>query len=156
MRIRSSLLYSLTISIVACHPRAEAALGPGSPAPVAGPAAEADPQPGASASTGVGGSTRRQSLPGRAKEAPLVGVWEALETDSLLGRRVRVAGRCTAVGEGERAGSWTLENAGSAIEVRGLVPSSCAARPGEELTIFAQIEPKASDSRDRLLLRLPD
>jgi hypothetical protein len=49
-----------------------------------------------------------------------------------------------------------LEDAGSSIEVRGLVPSSCAARGSAELTIFAQIEPAASGSRERLLLRLPD
>jgi hypothetical protein len=40
--------------------------------------------------------------------------------------------------------------------VRGLVPSSCTPDEGEELTIFAQIEPRAPDSRDRILLRLPD
>jgi hypothetical protein len=85
-----------------------------------------------------------------------VQIREALEVDSLLGQRVRVSGRCTASGVGRRAGSWTLEAADAKIEVRGLVPSSCAARTGEDLTIFAQIEPKAAGSRDRLLLRLPD
>ena len=92
----------------------------------------------------------------RPDQAPIVHIREALETDSLLGRRVRVAGRCTAAGAGRRAGSWTLEAEGEAIEVRGLVPYSCAALTGEELTIFAQIEPKSAGSRDRLLLRLPD
>jgi hypothetical protein len=49
-----------------------------------------------------------------------------------------------------------LEEAGFAIEVRGLVPSSCRADSTTDLTIFAQIEPKAAGSSDRLLLRLPD
>jgi hypothetical protein len=95
-------------------------------------------------------------VPVRADQAPLVQIREALEADSLLGQRVRVSGRCTASGVGRRAGSWTLEAADAKIEVRGLVPSACAERTGEHLTIFAQIEPKAAGSRDRLLLRLPD
>jgi hypothetical protein len=87
----------------------------------------------------------------------LIRVRDALEAESLLGRRVRVAGRCIARGEGRRAGSWTLDQAGAAIEVRGLVPSSCTAQQGsEDLTIFAQIERKAPGSGDRILLRLPD
>jgi hypothetical protein len=85
-----------------------------------------------------------------------VRIQAALTVDSLLGRRVRVSGHCTAAGAGPRAGSWTLEDAGSSIEVRGLVPSSCFGQSSEELTIFAQIEPVASGSRERLLLRLPD
>lgn len=95
-------------------------------------------------------------MPVRPEQAPLVQIREALEADSLLGRRVRVAGRCTGAGAGRRAGSWTLEQDGSAIEVRGLVPPSCAAGSTVDLMIFAQIEPKAADSKDRLLLRLPD
>jgi hypothetical protein len=85
-----------------------------------------------------------------------VQVQDALTADSLLGRRVRVSGSCTAAGAGRRAGSWTLEDAGSSIEVRGLVPSSCAAGSSTQLTIFAQIEKTASGSKERLLLRLPD
>ena len=92
----------------------------------------------------------------RPDEAPLVAVKDALENDTLLGRRVRISGRCSARGQGRRAGSWTLDEAGNSIEVRGLVPSSCSPETGEELTIFAQIEPKAADSPDRILLRLPD
>jgi len=97
-----------------------------------------------------------RAVPVRPDQAPLVRIREALESDSLLGRRVRVAGRCTAAGAGRRAGSWTLEDAESRIEVRGLVPPSCGATNPAEVTIFAQIEPKAVDSKDRLLLRLPD
>jgi hypothetical protein len=104
----------------------------------------------------VGGIPDRRNVPVRADQAPLVHVREVLEADSLLGRRVRVAGRCTAAGAGRRAGSWTLEEGGQAVEVRGLVPSSCASHTEEGLTIFAQIEPAAPGSEDRLLLRLPD
>ena len=121
----------LILSIAACSPRGDSKRDPGSPVPVASP-------------------------PGRAVEAPLVRVAEALGADSLLGRRIRVSGYCTAAGAGRRKGSWTLEDAGASIEVRGLVPSSCAAQSTTELTIFAQIEPAASESRERLLLRLPD
>ena len=83
-------------------------------------------------------------------------VRDALETDDLLGRRVRVSGRCVARGEGRRAGSWTLNQEGMSIEVRGLVPSSCTQERGDELTIFAQIEPAGAATGNRLLLRLPD
>jgi hypothetical protein len=105
---------------------------------------------------GPGGLPGGHGVPVRADQAPLVHIREVLEADSLLHRRVRVAGQCTGVGAGRRAGSWTLEEEGIKIEVRGLVPSACAARTGENLTIFAQIEPAASGSRERLLLRLPD
>jgi len=86
----------------------------------------------------------------------MVEVREALDADSLLGRRVRVSGKCIARGEGPRAGSWTLDQAGASIEVRGLVPSSCNQEEKEDLTIFAQIEPKTTGSREHILLRLPD
>ena len=42
------------------------------------------------------------------------------------------------------------------IEVRGLVPSPCTPEKGDELTIFAQIEPAGPAGGNRLLLRLPD
>jgi hypothetical protein len=155
----AAFLSFLILAIPACRPRGEAARDPGDPTPVAGPAAgpSATPQadhPGRGRRTG--GLPEARSLPGRADEAPLVNVREVLSLDSLLGRRVRVAGHCTAAGEGRRAGSWTLEAAGASIEVRGLVPVSCAERSRAELTIFAQIEPASAGSRERLLLRLPD
>jgi hypothetical protein len=157
MLTRSAFPLLLILSIPACRPRDEVARDPGSPTPVAGPAVRpaASPQarPGRQA---TGGLPKALSFPGRADEAPLVRVEVVLTADSLLGRRVRVSGHCTAAGAGPRAGSWTLEDAGSSIEVRGLVPSSCAAPASPELTIFAQIEPAASGSRERLLLRLPD
>ena len=143
----------------ACSSRTGTAPDPGSPTPVAGPA----PGPGttgtpqaAPGSKGTGGLPDRRNVPVRADQAPLVHVHEVLEADTLLGRRVRVAGRCTAAGAGRRAGSWTLEEGGEAVEVRGLVPSSCGSDTDENLTIFAQIEPAAPGSEDRLLLRLPD
>jgi hypothetical protein len=157
MRVFPFLL--LLTPIVACGHRGEGVRDPGSPTPVAeprpGPGAAGEPQrrPG---SEGTGGLPEARSVPVRPDQAPLVHIREALEADTLLGRRVRIAGRCAAAGAGPRAGSWTLEDAGAAIEVRGLVPSSCGTRSEEHLTIFVQIEPKAADSPDRLLLRLPD
>jgi hypothetical protein len=159
MRICPAVTALLVWQIIACSPRGGAAPNPGNPTPVADPAAEPGtvPPPRADpASGGIGGLPSRESVPLRPDQAPLVGIEEALKTDSLLGHRVRVAGRCTAAGAGRRAGSWTLEEAGSTIEVRGLVPSSCGSTTTVNLTIFAQIEPKALGSKDRLLLRLPD
>jgi hypothetical protein len=49
-----------------------------------------------------------------------------------------------------------LDQEGITIEVRGLVPSSCAKEEGNDLTIFAQIEPAGSVGINRILLRLPD
>lgn len=159
MLIRPALFTILPILISACSARGEPADNPGTPSPVAEPAPGPDgggppeERPGVE---GPGGLPGGHGVPVRADQAPLVHIREVLEADSLLHRRVRVAGRCTGYGEGRRAGSWTLEAEDAKIEVRGLVPSSCAARSGEDLTIFAQIEPKAAGSRDRLLLRLPD
>jgi hypothetical protein len=128
---RSSLPTLLILSIAACSPRGDAERDRRNPAPVAAP-------------------------PVRADQAPLVRVEEALAAESLLGRRIRVSGYCTAAGAGRRKGSWTLEDSGTTIEVRGLVPASCAPQSTTALTIFAQIEPAASGSSERLLLRLPD
>jgi len=156
MPTRSAFPLLLILSIPACRPRDEAR-DPGNPAPVAGPAVGPAASPQARPRRQpTGGLPEGASFPGRADEAPLVRIQAALTEDSLLGRRVRVSGHCTAAGAGSRAGSWTLEDAGSSIEVRGLVPSSCFVQSSEELTIFAQIEPVASGSRERLLLRLPD
>ena len=158
MRLCLSLLI-LTFQIAGCNPRGEAANNPGTPTPVAEPAPGPDRGNPASEPPpleGPGGLPPGHGVPVRPDQAPLVPLRDVLNSDSLLHRRVRVAGRCTAAGEGRRAGSWTLEADGDKIEVRGLVPSSCAGRTGEDLTIFAQIEPKAAGSRDRLLLRLPD
>ena len=159
MRVRLVVIILLACHIFACSPRGGAARNPGNPTPVADPAAEPGatrPPQGDPSAEGTGGLPARESVPVRPEQAPLVRILDALETDSLLGQRVRVAGRCTAAGAGRRAGSWTLEEAGSTIEVRGLVPSSCGPATTVNLTIFAQIEPIAAGSKDRLLLRLPD
>lgn len=154
MRTHPMIFVLLTLP-TACSHQGAAPRDPGSPTPVADPRSvrqEGEP-PGPTTTRNIG----RRSVPVRAEQAPLIPVRDALEAESLLGRRVRVAGRCIARGEGRRAGSWTLDQAGAAIEVRGLVPSSCTAQQGsEDLTIFAQIERKAPGSRDRILLRLPD
>jgi hypothetical protein len=155
MQYRFSLANLLTL-LIACSSPGGGARDPGSPTPVA------DPRSGPAsvdhgASTPPGDGTRQEAqVPVRAHQAPLVTVRDALESDRLLGRRVRVSGRCVARGEGRRAGSWTLDQDGVTIEVRGLVPSSCGQEQGDELMIFAQIEPTGAGGRDRILLRLPD
>jgi hypothetical protein len=141
--------------LIACSSPGGGARDPGSPTPVA------DPRSGPAAvdheaSTPPGNGSREAEVPVRAHQAPLVTVRDALESDRLLGRRVRVSGRCVARGEGRRAGSWTLDQEGETIEVRGLVPSSCSRESSDELTIFAQIEPAGPAGGNRLLLRLPD
>jgi hypothetical protein len=159
MRLRSLLALLLTLQVLGCSSRGGAARNPGAPTPVEPPGpgpAPARPPQGSPGNEGTGGLPAHARVPVRAEQAPLVHIREALEADSLLGRRVRVTGRCTAAGAGRTAGSWTLEAAGDAIEVRGLVPSTCARASEEKLTIFAQIEPKSAGSSERLLLRLPD
>lgn len=85
-------------------------------------------------------------------------VQEIVESDSLVGRRVRVTGTCGLAGTGPSTGAWVLEADGFAIEVRGLVPRSCFRGGGgrQVLTIFAQVEPKTAESGEFLLLRLPE
>lgn len=154
MRIHPMILVLLTLP-TACGQQGAAPRDPGSPTPVADPRSAR--QEGEPSGPATPRSVGRRSVPVRAEQAPLIRVRDALEAESLLGRRVRVAGRCIARGEGRRAGSWTLDQAGAAIEVRGLVPSPCSAQQGsQDLTIFAQIERKAAGGRDRILLRLPD
>lgn len=154
----SSLLAVLSVA-GSCNPRGGDTRNPGSPAPASdpgtGPGTVSPPRADPSGE-GVAGLPSGRAVPVRADQAPLVSLQDALESDSLLGRRVRVAGRCTAAGAGRRAGSWTLAEAGLTIEVRGLVPYSCGPSSTTDLTIFAQIEPKAAGSTERLLLRLPD
>jgi hypothetical protein len=154
-----ALILLVAMQIGGCSSRGAAARNPGNPTPVADPASgpATDSPPRVDPSTGgTGGLPGGKGVPLRPDQAPLITILNAVTADSLLGRRVRVAGRCTAAGAGRRAGSWTLEEGGSEIEVRGLVPSSCNASSTVNLVIFAQIEPKAVGSKDRLLLRLPD
>jgi hypothetical protein len=93
-----------------------------------------------------------------AQQAPLVTVRQVVERDSLVGRRVRIAGVCALAGSGPSTGVWVLQAEGFAIEVRGLVPRTCHRRADsvQTLTIFAQVEPKGPGSAERLLLRLPE
>jgi len=115
------------------------------------------------AAAGCGGGTGAapgapSPTPGRAEQAPEVRVQEIVESDRWLGRRVRVTGTCGLAGTGPSTGAWVLEADGFSIEVRGLVPRSCFRGGGGRaiLTIFAQVEPMAPESEERLLLRLPD
>ena len=144
----------LLLSATGCGRTGATPRDAGSPTPVTDPRGPA-PSRGGSAEPRATSGSGQTGVPLRPEQAPLVEVRDALEEDSLLGRRVRIAGRCVARGEGRRAGSWTLDQSGATIEVRGLVPSSCSREEGEELTIFAQIEPQTSGSRERILLRLP-
>jgi len=105
-----------------------------------------------------GGGGREYVTPLNSKQAPLVTVRQLLQADSLVGRRVRVVGTCALAGSGPSTGAWVLQDGGYSIEVRGLVPASCFTQDedGQQLAIFAQVEPKAAGSRERLLLRLPE
>jgi hypothetical protein len=105
-----------------------------------------------------GGHGSAYAAPLNPKQAPLVTVRQLLQADSLIGRRVRVVGTCALAGAGPSTGAWVLQDGGFSIEVRGLVPQSCFHREeeGQQLAIFAQVEPKSTGSRERLLLRLPE
>jgi hypothetical protein len=96
--------------------------------------------------------------PLNSKQAPFVTVRQLIQADSLIGRRVRVVGTCALAGSGPSTGAWVLQDGGYSIEVRGLVPASCFSQDedGQQLAIFAQVEPKSEGSRERLLLRLPE
>ena len=95
------------------------------------------------------------------EQAPIVSLRDVLESDTLLGHRVRVTGWCaTAPGllAGRRVGLWILAAQDTTIEVRGLVPADCAPEIKDDvlLMIFAQVVPASSKGGGRLLLRLPD
>ena len=155
MPYRFAVANLLTI-LTACSSSAGAPRDPGSPTPVADPRSGPAAVDGGTSAPRGNGAREEREVPLRAQQAPLVSVRDALENDDLLRRRVRVSGRCVAFGEGRRAGSWTLDQEGMSIEVRGLVPSSCTRDRADELTIFAQIEPAGPGGGNRLLLRLPD
>jgi hypothetical protein len=106
---------------------------------------------------GETGSATAYVIPLSPADAPMVTVRQIVERDTLLGRRVRVAGVCAIAQIGRSAGVWVLQAGAWAIEVRGLVPGSCYNEPvgTEALTIFAQVV-EGADSTDRLLLRLPE
>jgi hypothetical protein len=105
----------------------------------------------------VGSAEPLYSGPLSATNAPMVTVRQIVERDTLLGRRVRVAGTCAIAGTGPSAGVWVLQAGPWGIEVRGLVPRSCFREPigSEAIVVFAQIV-EGTDSTERLLLRLPD
>jgi hypothetical protein len=107
---------------------------------------------------GAGGHGSSYVTPLNSKQAPLVTVRQLLQADSLVGRRVRVVGTCALAGAGPSTGAWVLQDGGFSIEVRGLVPPSCfhQEEDGQQLAIFAQVEPKGVGRKERLLLRLPE
>jgi hypothetical protein len=97
----------------------------------------------------------------RASQAPIVGLTDVLDNDSLVGKRVRVLGWCAGAPNllvGRRVGAWFLATSDTLIEVRGLVPKECSASEAQQtlVLLFAQVVRAKPDSGDRLLLRLPD
>jgi hypothetical protein len=95
------------------------------------------------------------------EQAPIVGLRDVLDSDTLVGHRVRVTGWCAGAPDllaGRRVGVWILAAQDTTIEVRGLVPGDCAPEIRGEvlLMIFAQVVPASSHGSGRLLLRLPD
>jgi hypothetical protein len=97
----------------------------------------------------------------RASQAPIVGLPDVLELDSLLGKRVRVLGWCASAPgllAGRRSGAWFLGTPDTSIEVRGLVPRACGPAGVRQtlVLVFAQVVPSAPGKPDRLLLRLPE
>jgi hypothetical protein len=97
----------------------------------------------------------------RREQAPIVGLRDVLDSDTLLGHRLRVTGWCAVAPGllgGRRVGLWLLAAQDTTIEVRGLVPPECAPELKDEvlLMIFAQVVPASSKGGGRLLLRLPD
>lgn len=97
----------------------------------------------------------------RPNQAPIVGLLDVLEADTLLGKRVRVLGWCAGAPgllAGRRSGAWFLGTPDTSIEVRGLVPVACAPVEVRQvlLLVFAQVVPADPGSSERLLLRLPE
>lgn len=156
LTVRGAALVGLMVTVAGCSQVQGAAREPGNPTPVAAPPTtvnEPPTTPTGRAQPG-GKSEDDAAVPLRPAEAPLVTVAQVLGADSLVGRRVRVGGRCEAVGRGSRAGSWTLGSGADRVEVRGLVPRPCEAET--DLVIFAQVEYRNTGGPDRILLRLPD
>jgi hypothetical protein len=117
----------------------------------------------ACAHTGPVGGAPNPLEPGvlRPNQAPIVGLLDVLDADTLLGKRVRVLGWCAGAPgllAGRRSGAWYLGTPDTAIEVRGLVPSACAPTVVRQvlLLVFAQVVPAEPGSGERLLLRLPE
>jgi len=97
----------------------------------------------------------------RANQAPIVGLPDVVADDTLLGKRVRVLGWCAGAPGllvGRRVGAWFLASPDTIVEVRGLVPKECGPSEAQQalVMVFAQVVRAKPDSRERLLLRLPD
>lgn len=97
----------------------------------------------------------------QASQAPIVGLPDVMDSDSLVGKRVRVLGWCSSAPgllAGRRSGAWFLGTPDTSIEVRGLVPGACGPEGVRQtlVLVFAQVVPSTPGSEDRLLLRLPE
>ena len=112
--------------------------------------------------TGSAGGAPNPLEPGvlRPNQAPIVGLLDVLDADTLLGKRVRVLGWCAGAPllSGRRTGAWYLGTPDTLVEVRGSVPTACAPSNVQQvlLLVFAQVVPAEPGSQDRLLLRLPE
>ena len=97
----------------------------------------------------------------RASQAPIVGLPDVLDNDTLIGKRVRVLGWCAGAPNllvGRRVGAWFLASPDTLVEVRGLVPQECSPSEAQQtlVLLFAQVVRAKPDSGEKLLLRLPD
>ena len=91
----------------------------------------------------------------RANQAPIVGLLDVLDSDTIVGKRVRVLGWCVyAPGllAGQRTGAWYLGSPDTTVEVRGLVPSACAPSILRQtlVLVFAQVVPSKPGAHERL------
>ena len=89
----------------------------------------------------------------RANQAPIVGLPEVLESDTIVGKRVRVLGWCSSAPgllAGRRSGAWFLGTPDTSIEVRGLVPRACSPTDMGQilLLVFAQVVPSEPGGHD--------
>jgi len=120
-----------------------------------GVACTAHPTPTGGAPSPLEGTVLRPS------QAPIVGLTDVLDNDTLVGKRVRVLGWCAGAPNllvGRRVGAWFLASPDTLVEVRGLVPKECSPSEAQQtlVLLFAQVVRAKADSGERLLLRLPD
>ena len=151
---RRGILIAGCAAVAACSSGSGVVRDPASPTPASGPAAGVTPPP-RGATSGRSGDEKPR-VPVRPQDAPLATLREVVTADSLVGRRVRVTGHCTAVARRAPPASWTLESGGDTVEVRGLAPDPCPDPAASPLSIFVQIELDPPGGTRRLLLRLPE
>lgn len=144
--MRQSTYLTLAFALIACQPKSpgSAATNQGvapEPAPVQGESGTLTKPPAASASgdapAGVTTAGAEPITVPRRQQLPAPTVREILETDTHVGRRVRVTGRCLGYSGSVAVGGppvsrsdWELEADGVAIYVTGPLPEGCSATTG--------------------------